>query len=100
MAMNQAVFVLATTIALAVPEASVAQSPRVPGVTEVAPGVCMIDGTNVEVLALSGTELKAAIKQDPSFSRVKKLLGSEGITNPGPFPAPPDTWWQRQLSRE
>jgi hypothetical protein len=69
---------------LTVPASAIGQSVSVPGVTEVAPGVRVIDGSKVEVLAVSGTELTAAIKGDPRFSSIKKWLGTEGITNPGP----------------
>ena len=54
------------------------------GGTEVAPGVRVIDGVKVEVLTISGEAIKAAIKADPKFSGIKNMLGSEGITNPGP----------------
>ena len=54
------------------------------GVTEVAPGVRVIDGSKVAVLSLSGAAIRQAVADNPKFSAIKKMLGSEGITNPGP----------------
>ncbi len=66
---------------LSIPATGLAQPA---GVTEVAPGVRVIDGSKVAVLSLSGAVIRQAVADNPKFSAIEKMLGSEGITNPGP----------------
>jgi hypothetical protein len=61
-----------------------AQPSNTPGVTEVAPGVRQIDGSQVPSTQIGFSALKAAIESDRSFSKIKHLFTVAGIDSPGP----------------
>ena len=79
--------VLACAVALAVlavSQSSAAQTERIPGVEDIAPGVRTIDGSKVPSLSLDASALEAAIKEKSSLRAMRKLLGGDGIASIGP----------------
>jgi len=57
---------------------------QTPGVTEVAPGVREIDGAKVPSVSAETAALEAMINDKKSLRAVRKMLGGDGITSPGP----------------
>jgi hypothetical protein len=70
--------------ALSVAEPSAAQDGPAPGVTDVAPGVRVVDGAKVPSTSLDAAALDAAITAKKSLRAVRGLLGGNGITSEGP----------------
>lgn len=69
---------------LAGASASQAQAGATPGVTEIAPGVRVIEGAEVPSLRLDAASLEQTLKQKGSFRDLKKILGGAGIASVGP----------------
>ena len=63
---------------------SAAQDAPTPGVTDVAPGVRVVDGAKVPSHSLDAATLEAAITAKKSLRAVRGLLGGDGITSQGP----------------
>ena len=74
----------AALAALFAAEPCAAQSGPTPGVTDVAPGVRVVDGAKVPSQNLDAAALEAAITAKKSLRAVRGLLGGDGITSDGP----------------
>jgi len=78
---------LACAAVLAAPfsaEPAAAQDAPTPGVTDVVPGVRVVDGAKVPSHSLDASALEATITAKKSLRAVRGQLGGDGITSVGP----------------
>jgi hypothetical protein len=80
--MRKAALAATSLIALVCSVSSAAQ--ETPGVTQIAPGVRRIDGSQVPSVEIDRPALEAALIRGGAFRDVRRMLGGSGIESPGP----------------